>query len=116
MSNRIICFQIVLYNTLNSKTYTDQLKQLSAGKLQLEPPRENGLTAYATSGIYEMGAYIKALEEGYRRRGQEIRTLTALLRKLPKRLRGADEAVLVVRVAHQDDGLMERLDGFRWVK
>ena len=27
-----------------------------------------------------------------------------------------DEAVLVVRVAHQDDGLMERLDGFRWVK
>ena len=76
---------------MNSETYSEQLRQLSAGKLRLEPPGENGLTAYATSGIYEMGAYIKALEEGYRRRGQEIRTLTALLRKLPKRLRGADE-------------------------
>lgn len=26
------------------------------------------------------------------------------------------EAVLVTRVAHSDDGLMERLDGFRWVR
>lgn len=27
-----------------------------------------------------------------------------------------DEAVLVVRATHPDDGLMERLDGFRWVR
>ena len=27
-----------------------------------------------------------------------------------------DEAVLVVRATHKDDGLMERLDGFRWVR
>lgn len=76
---------------MNSETYKDQLEQLRAGRLRLDPPGENGLTAYATSGIYEMSEYIRALEDGYRRRGQEIRTLTALLRKLPKRLRGADE-------------------------
>jgi hypothetical protein len=27
-----------------------------------------------------------------------------------------DEAVLVTRAAHSDDGLLERLDGFRWVQ
>lgn len=27
-----------------------------------------------------------------------------------------DEAVLITRATHQDDGLLERLDGFRWVR
>ena len=76
---------------MNSETYSEQLRQLRAGKLQLDPPGDNGLTAYATSGIDELGEYIRALEDGYLRRGQEIRTQMALLRKLPKRLRGADE-------------------------
>lgn len=74
-----------------SETYKEQLQQLRNGRLRLDPPGDNGLTAYATSGIYGMSEYIIALEEGYRRRGQEIRTLTALLRKLPKRRKGADE-------------------------
>lgn len=76
---------------MNSETYTEQLRQLSAGKLQLEPPGKNELKAVAMGGIPEIGEYIRALEEGYRRRGQEISKLTAMLRTLPKRLRGADK-------------------------
>ena len=76
---------------MNSETYEEQLRQLSAGKLRLEPTEKNELKAVAMSGIPEIGEYIRALEDGYSRRGQEITKLTALLRTLPKRLRGADE-------------------------
>ena len=76
---------------MNSETYKDQLQQLRAGKLRLEPPGKNELKAVAMGGIPEIGEYIRALEEGCRRRGQEINKLTALLRTLSKRLRGADE-------------------------
>ena len=76
---------------MNSETYLEQLRQLRAGKLRMDPPGEIALKAIAMGGIPGIEEYIRALEEGYSRRGQEISKLTALLRTLPKRLRGEGE-------------------------
>lgn len=44
-----------------------QLLALHDGTLQLEDPGESGLTAYASTTLYELRRYAKALECGYRK-------------------------------------------------
>ena len=49
-----------------------QLLALHEGTLRLEEPGESGLTAYASTTLYELRRYVKALECGYRKNYKEL--------------------------------------------
>lgn len=51
---------------MNGMDFCVQLDRLREGKLILQPPGESGLTAYASSSLYELRSYVSALERGYR--------------------------------------------------
>ena len=49
-----------------------QLLSLHEGTLRLEEPGESGMTAYASTTLYELRRYVKALECGYRKLFEEL--------------------------------------------
>ena len=51
---------------MNGLDFCVQLDRLREGKLILQPPGESGLTAYASTNLYELRQYVSALERGYR--------------------------------------------------
>ena len=57
---------------MDQMDWTRKLDRLKQGELRLEEPGESGLTAYANTSLYELREYVKALEQGYRRRGSTI--------------------------------------------
>lgn len=51
---------------MNGLNFNVQLDRLREGKLILQEPGESGLTAYASTNLYELRQYVAALESGYR--------------------------------------------------
>ena len=51
---------------MNGLDFQTQLDKLRQGKLILQQPGESGLTAYASTSLYELRSYVAALEAGYR--------------------------------------------------
>lgn len=58
---------------MNITEWTKQLEALRNGRLRLEGPEESGLTRYASTALYELREYVKALEHGYRHLSAEVR-------------------------------------------
>lgn len=58
--------------TVNITEWTKQLEALRNGRLRLEGPGESGLTRYASTALYELREYVKALEHGYRHLSNEV--------------------------------------------
>ena len=57
---------------MDQMDWTRKLDRLKQGELRLEEPGDSGMTAYANTSLYELREYVKALEQGYRRRGSTI--------------------------------------------
>lgn len=51
---------------MTTEYYQRQLTALREGSLRLDAPGETGLTEYASTTVYELRAYVAALEAGYR--------------------------------------------------
>lgn len=51
---------------MDRQEFEQQLQELRRGELRLEPPEANGLSLFASGGLYEIKQYIAALECAYR--------------------------------------------------
>lgn len=57
---------------MNGFDFAVQLDRLRQGKLELQAMGESGMTAYASTSLYELREYVKALEAGYRANTQRL--------------------------------------------
>lgn len=62
---------------MNGFDFSCQLDKLRQGKLELQAMGESGMTAYASTSLYELREYVKALEAGYRVVSQRLKAYRA---------------------------------------
>lgn len=80
--------------TVNITEWTKQLEALRNGRLRLEGPEESGLTRYASTALYELREYVKALEHGYRH-------LSAAVRRYESKEKAAEVTGILGLLKHQ---------------
>lgn len=57
---------------MTPEEFDQQLEALSKGELVLEAPEGNGVTPYANEWLQDLKRYVRALERGYRARGEAM--------------------------------------------